>query len=110
MSIRKSVVLAALAVMSVSALAKPNPATTLSPTGVGTADGVLNYCRRVDPGLAAKYALGLKSLPLGHSPDELEDIRETKQYKSTLATINSQLLKISTATGVNACRAYLAGR
>ena len=110
MSIRNSVVLAALAVMSVSALAKPNPQTTLSAPGMGTVDGILTYCQRVDPGSTAKYTLGLNNFTGGHPPGEVKDIRESKQYKSTLATIDGQLLKVSTATGVSACRAYLAGK
>lgn len=110
MNIRYSVILIAVAIMSVPALAKSNPQTTLSAPGVATVDGILTYCRRVDTGSAAAYTLALNNLTQGHSPDEVRDIRESKQYKDTLGNINSQLLKVPTAAGANACRAYLAGK
>ena len=73
-------------------------------------DGVLTYCRRIDPGSAAKYTLAIQSTTQGHKLDEIEDIRASKQYKDILATINMQLLKVSNSTGVSACRSYLAGK
>jgi hypothetical protein len=110
MNIRHSVILAALAVMSVSAWAESKPQTTLTAPGMATFDGILNYCRRTDMRSAAQYTIRLNNLTQGHSEGELTDIRESKQYKDTLATINSQLLKVSTPTGSNACMSYLVGK
>lgn len=112
MSIRNAVMLTALAVASVSAIAETEskPQTTLTAPGIATTDGILTYCRRVDAASAAKYTLAINNLTQGHSRDELEDIRTSKQYKETLAAIDTQLLKVSSGTGVNACRAFLAGK
>ncbi len=107
MSIRFSIILAAMAVMSVSAPAVTIPQTTINAPALATVDGILTYCRRVDPGSAANYTLGLKDFTQGHPVAELASIRASKQYANTMAIINSQLLKVSTAAGVNACRAYL---
>jgi hypothetical protein len=105
MSIRHSVILAALAVMSVSAMAGSKPQTTLTASGMATTDGVLGYCRSVNAISVAKYTQAINSITQGHPREELFDIRESKQYKQTLATLNSQLLKVPIATGVSACRA-----
>ena len=106
MSIRFSVILAALAVMSVPAVAGAKPqGTTLTGPGMATTDGVLGYCRRVNAISAAKYTLAINSLTQGHPKEELIDIRESKKYRDTLAIINGQLLKVPIAAGVSACRA-----
>jgi hypothetical protein len=110
MSIRYSVILAALAVMSVSALAESKPQTTLTAPGMGTVDGILTYCQKVDHMSAAKYMLGLDNFTKGHSKDELEDIRASTQYKTTREALNTQLLKVSNSAGISACRNYLAGK
>jgi hypothetical protein len=114
MCIRYSVILAALAVISVSALAKTNadtkPQTTLTAPGMATADGILSYCKRIDARSAAQYATRLDSITQGHSSGEVKDIRESKIYKASLAVINNQLLKVSAPTGLNACMSYLTGK
>jgi hypothetical protein len=111
MSIRNAVMLTVLAVVSVSAMAESEskPQTTLTAPGMATTDGILTYCRRIDTASAAKYTLAINNLTQGHSRDELEDIRASKQYTETLAALNVQLLKVSNATGVSACRSYIAG-
>ena len=112
MSIRNAVMLTALAAVSVSAMAETEskPQTTLTVPGMATTDGILTYCRRVDPSSAAKYTLGINAITQGHPLNELKDIRASKQYEEILATINTQLLKISNSTGVSACRSFLAGK
>jgi hypothetical protein len=106
MSIRYSVILAALAVMSVPAVAGPKPqATTLNAPGMATVDGMLGYCRRVNAISVAQYTQEINSLTQGHPKEELIDIRASKKYRDTLANINSQLLKVPIAAGVSACRA-----
>jgi hypothetical protein len=113
MNIRYSVILAALAVMSVSTLAETRPQTpqtTLTGPGMATVDGVLNYCRKIDMGSAAQYTIRLNGLTQGHSEGEVTNIRGSKQYKDALAVINTQLLKVSAPTGLNACMSYLVGR
>ena len=110
MSIRFSVIVTAMAVMSVFALAETKPFTTLNAPGMATVDGMLTYCRRVDPASASKYTLGINNFTQGHTVEELISIRASKQYATSLADINSYLKKVSNASGINACRAYLAGK
>lgn len=103
MNIRYSVILAALAVMSVPAVAGSKPQTTLTAPGMATTDGVLGYCRRINAMSIPKYNQVMASLTQGHTAAELISIRSSKQYNDTLAIISSQLLKVPISSGVSIC-------
>lgn len=110
MSIRDAVILAAVAVMSVSADAVTRPATTLTSSGMAVIDGMLDNCRRVDPIRYIGYTLAITNITQGHNLGELIGIRASAQYQTVLAGVNSDLKKQSVGSQISSCKAFLAGR
>jgi hypothetical protein len=110
MSLRFSIVLAAAAAISVSVLTPMQAETTITGRSLGTVETILGYCARIDPVSAAQYKGSVKMFTAGHSEKEVERDQKDKGFTAAAESIDSQLKKVPLATGLSACKAFLAGK
>jgi hypothetical protein len=104
MRLRTSALLAAMAVMSASALPETKDATTIFIESLARVDGIISYCARTDAKNAQSYQDNVAMIIRGHSRTEIQGDRGTSRYQYALGVINLQLSKISTGTGMSACK------
>lgn len=104
MQFRTAALLAAMAVMSVSALPETKDATTIFIESLARVDGITSYCTRIDAKNAQSYQDDVAMIIRGHSSTEIQGDRGTSRYQYALGTVNLQLSKIATGTGMSACK------
>lgn len=73
----------------------------------GKVEGMLDFCARVDPPAAAKYAEKKKALVKGLPEKEVGEARETEKYKSAYASVSDEAGKQPKDHAVKACTSFL---
>ena len=69
----------------------------------GAAQGVLDYCSRVDPGNDAKFDRHAKSLISGKSPAQVSQERSSSEYRSAYKSISTLLSGFAPQDGKDRC-------
>jgi hypothetical protein len=83
------------------------PAQTAPPTFaelLGTLDGTVNFCTKVNPKSAAKYREMVQLVTNGHSDELIAEIREGKEYKGTVDQISKKLGALSPKEASATCK------
>jgi hypothetical protein len=75
---------------------------------LGTVEGILDFCVKVDPKDAASFQALRKSADGGTSEHDLTGLRGTPEYKNGLDTINNALAQVSPQSGAQICAAGVA--
>jgi hypothetical protein len=76
----------------------------------GKIEGTLDFCAQVDPHAAPKYQERKKALVKGVPEKEVEEARETQEYKGAYDWVTNELDKSPKEHAVDACSAFLQGK
>jgi hypothetical protein len=82
-----------------------------SPPGaqwLGTVEGILDFCVKVDPKDASAFQVLKKNTRGGLSERDLAGVRGTREYKDALRTISDDLAKVSPQGAAQSCAAGVA--
>ena len=80
----------------------------ISGTALAVDQGIIAYCEKIDPQSAGLYAQKLTSILLGTTGQNFASLQGTAAYSSELAWLNSSLASVPRATGLSACKGFLA--
>src|SRR5262245_21855467 len=76
----------------------------------GKVEGTLDFCAQVDPHSASKYQERKKALVKDVPQKEVDEARESKEYKDAYDWVTDELGKAPKDQAVQACSAYLDGK
>jgi hypothetical protein len=82
-----------------------------SPPGaqwLGTVEGILDFCVKVDPKDASAFRVLKKNTSAGLSEHDLAGVRGTREYKDSLHMISDELAKVSPQSAAQTCAAGVA--
>jgi hypothetical protein len=82
-------------------------ASPLKPMEFGAAQGVLDFCSKVDPKDDRSFDAQAKLLLAGLSRDKIEDERESAAYHQAYQTIGTILNGFTAPDAVQACQAIV---
>ena len=83
------------------------PAQTAPPTFgelLGTVEGTMNFCAKINPKSAAKYKEMSQIVTNGHSEELVAEIRESKEYKDTVDQVSKKLGALSAKEAAATCK------
>jgi hypothetical protein len=83
--------------------AQTAPAQLSGPT-LGTLEGMLKFCGKVNPQAADKYQDMIKRLTKDQPEDKLAELRDSQEYKDSLDQIGKQLGELSTEDAIATCK------
>ena len=94
--------MAAAALIQVAYATQPHPPSSQE---LGAAQGVLDFCSRVDHDDGKSFdALSRRAL-LGLTPQQIEQLKKSEAYKQSYAALQSALGKLTDANAHAACKA-----
>jgi hypothetical protein len=76
----------------------------------GKVEGTLDFCAQVDPHAAPKYQERKKALVEGVPEKEVEEARETQEYKDAYDWVTDELDESPKEHAADACSAFLQGK
>jgi len=95
------------AFLFLSLLAPAQTATThLSAPALGTFEGMLSFCGKVNPQSADKYNELVKNLTKDQTADALAEMRNSQEYKDSLDQISAQLGELSNKDALETCKVH----
>jgi hypothetical protein len=106
MKIHRVIYLGAALMVAALALAKM-PYTN---DAFGKVEGTLDFCAQVDAPAASKYQERKKALVKDVPQKEVDEARESKEYRDAYDWVTEELGKAPKDQAVQACSAYLDGK
>jgi hypothetical protein len=106
MKIHRVICLGAALMVATPALAKM-PYTN---DAFGKVEGTLDFCAQVDSHSASKYQERKKALVKDVPQKEVDEARESKEYKDAYDWVTDEFGKAPKDQAVQACSAYLDGK
>jgi hypothetical protein len=91
-------------VLSTLAAAQKAPAPPTAASLLGTIDGTVNFCTKVNPKSAAKFKEMGQLITNGQSDEAIAQIRDSKEYKDTLDQTSKKLAALSTKEAAETCK------
>jgi hypothetical protein len=74
---------------------------------LGTVEGTLAFCAEVNPQAAAQYNEFTKLLTKDAPAQEVQEARQSSEYRQAHENIRAELAKTQAADAVKACSAFL---
>jgi hypothetical protein len=94
--------MAAAALIQVAYATQPHPPSAQE---LGAAQGVLDFCSRVDQGDGKAFDALRQRAFQGLTPQQIAQVKKSEAYKQSYAALQSALGKLAAANATAACKA-----